>query len=100
MPAQTFLPGPAPNTVINHTGQILPVPHGWELLTPGDAALTRRVKAAGEHWLVQEKVGRKVFSRGVSASAALFWNFWASTSAGPKRPSSRGCATTRRPTTR
>ena len=30
MPAQTFLPGPTPNTVRSHTGQILPVPHGWE----------------------------------------------------------------------
>ena len=40
------------------------------LLPPGEAALTRRVKAAGEHWGVQEKKGRKVFSRGVWAAAA------------------------------
>jgi len=39
------------------------------LLPPGDAALTRRVKAAGDHWVVAEKKGRKVFSRGVWASA-------------------------------
>jgi hypothetical protein len=39
------------------------------LLPPGDAALTRRVKAAGDHWIVQEKKGRKVFSRGVWAPA-------------------------------
>jgi hypothetical protein len=39
-------------------------------LPPGDAALTRRVKQAGEHWIVQEKKGRKVFSRGVWAPAA------------------------------
>jgi len=32
--------------------------------------LTRRVKAAGEHWVVAEKKGRKVFSRGVWAPAA------------------------------
>jgi hypothetical protein len=37
------------------------------LLAPGDAALTLRVKAAGDHWLVQEKVGPRVFSRGVWA---------------------------------
>lgn len=43
------------------------MPNGWVLLPPGDAALTRRVKAAGEHWVVQEKKGRKVFSRGVWA---------------------------------
>jgi hypothetical protein len=38
------------------------------LLPPGDAALTRRIKATGEYWAVQEKRGRKVFSRGVWAS--------------------------------
>lgn len=63
----TFLPGPQPNTVRTPTGEVRPVPAGWVLLSPGDAALTRRVKAAGPHWLVQEKVGRKVFSRGVWA---------------------------------
>jgi hypothetical protein len=31
--------------------------------------LTRRVKAAGPHWIVQEKKGRKIFSRGVWAPA-------------------------------
>lgn len=67
MPSQTVLPGPTPNTVRTPSGQALTVPAGWELLPPGDAALTRRVKAAGEHWLVQEKVGRRVFSRGVWA---------------------------------
>ncbi|MFM7932284.1 MAG: DUF2293 domain-containing protein, partial [Pirellula sp.] len=46
------------------------VPKGWELLPPGDAALTRRVKAAGDHWVVQEKKGRKVFSKGVWAPSA------------------------------
>ena len=32
--------------------------------------LVRRVKAAGEHWVVAEKKGRKVFSKGVWAPAA------------------------------
>jgi hypothetical protein len=49
---------------------VLPVPEGWVLLPPGDAALTRRVKAAGDHWVVQEKRGPKVFSRGVWAAGA------------------------------
>lgn len=39
------------------------------MLPPGDAALTRRVKAAGDHWVVQEKKGRKIFSRGIWAPA-------------------------------
>jgi hypothetical protein len=49
---------------------VLTTPEGWVLLPPGDAALTRRVKAAGDHWVVQEKKGRRVFSRGVWAAAA------------------------------
>src|SRR5262245_44760994 len=61
----TFTPGPTPDTVRTPDGQILSVPEGWVLLPPGDPALTRRVKAAGEHWVVQEKKGRKLFSRGV-----------------------------------
>ena len=66
----TFTPGPAPNTVRSADGRVLTAPEAWVLLPPGDAALTRRVKAAGDHWIVQEKKGRKVFSRGVWAPAA------------------------------
>ena len=68
-PTQSFLPGPTPNSVRAADGKILTAPEGWILLPPGDAALTRRVKAAGDHWVVQEKRGRKVFSRGVWAAA-------------------------------
>lgn len=49
---------------------MLAVPDGWELLPPGDAALTRRVKETGEFWAVAEPVGRKLFSRGIWAPAA------------------------------
>ena len=66
----TFTPGPTPNTVRGGDGTILTAPDGWALLSPGDAALTRRVKEAGGHWVVQDKKGRKVFSRGVWAPAA------------------------------
>jgi hypothetical protein len=64
-----FTPGPKPDTVRTVDGKVLTAPAGWVLLPPGDAALTRRVKAAGEHWVVQEKKGRKIFSRGVWAAA-------------------------------
>jgi hypothetical protein len=63
----TFTPGPTPTTVRAANGQVLTAPEGWALLPPGDAALTRRVKAAGDHWVVAEKKGRKVFTRGVWA---------------------------------
>jgi hypothetical protein len=65
-----FTPGPTPNSVRSADGELLTVPNGWMLLPPGDAALTRRVKAAGEHWVVAEKKGRRVFTRGVWAPAA------------------------------
>lgn len=71
MPTETRIvaPGPSNRTVRTADGQVLQVPAGWELLPPGDAALTRRVKAAGPTWTVQEKKGRKTFSRGVWAPA-------------------------------
>jgi hypothetical protein len=65
-----FTPGPTPNSVRSADGQILTAPEDWILLPPGDAALTRRVKAACQHWIVQEKKGRRVFSRGIWAPAA------------------------------
>src|ERR1700722_15436445 len=69
MHGNIFTPGPTPNTVRAADGTVKTAPEGWVLLPPGDAALTRRVKAAGDHWGVQEKKGRKTFSKGVWASA-------------------------------
>ena len=66
----TFAPGPSPTSVRTDDGSVLNVPEGWLLIPPGDAALTRRAKAACDHWVVQEKRGRKIFSRGVWTSAA------------------------------
>ena len=68
--SDTFLPGPTPDTVRAADGRVLTAPDGWILLPPGDAALTRRAKAAGDHWVVAEKKGRKVFSRGIWTSSA------------------------------
>ncbi|MCA9033918.1 MAG: DUF2293 domain-containing protein [Planctomycetaceae bacterium] len=71
MPLQSRVtsPGPSNRTVRTDDGQILKVPDDWACLPPGDPGLTRRVKAAGPSWTVQEKKGRKVFSRGVWAPA-------------------------------
>src|SRR5689334_12750129 len=60
-------PGPDARSVRTTGGEVLQPPEGWVLLPPGDAALTRRVKAAGPSWTVQVKVGRKTFSRGIWA---------------------------------
>jgi TfoX/Sxy family transcriptional regulator of competence genes len=64
-------PGPDARSVRIPDGTILHPPADWVLLLPGDAALTRRVKAAGPTWVVQEKRGRKIFSRGVWAPQAV-----------------------------
>lgn len=72
MPDQTRIvsPGPRTRTVRGDVGELLVVPDGWALLPPGDAGLTRRIKAAGPSWTVREKRGRRTFSRGVWAPAA------------------------------
>ncbi|MFV8749888.1 DUF2293 domain-containing protein [Nannocystaceae bacterium ST9] len=71
MPSRTrdVSPGPELRKVKTSAGELLEVPADWELLAPGDAALTRRVKQAGPTWSVSEKRGRKLFSRGVWAPA-------------------------------
>ena len=66
---QTLIARPGPNerTVRLEDGSVLKVPPDWDLLPPGDAGLTRRVKASGPSWTVQEKRGRKTFSQGIWA---------------------------------
>lgn len=68
--ALTFAPTADARRVRAPDGRVHTVPEGWALLPPGDAGLTRRVKAAGPTWTVVEKVGRKLFSRGVWAPEA------------------------------
>lgn len=63
-------PGIRERTVIFPGGRIEEVPDDWDLLPPGDAGLTRRVKAAGPTWTVKEKKGRRTFSKGVYANRA------------------------------
>lgn len=72
MPTETRVvsPGPGPGSVRTAAGEVLVPPPDWELLPPGDATLTRRVKAGGPTWTVQQKKGRKTFSLGVWAPAA------------------------------
>src|SRR5947209_4316552 len=67
----TVAPGPDARSVRTADGKVLRPPEDWDLLPPGDAGLTRRVKAAGPTWTVQERKGRKVFSRGVWAPRAV-----------------------------
>ncbi len=68
-PSLTCAPTKDPRQVRAPDGRVLTVPEGWACLPPGDAGLTRRVKATGPSWTVVEKVGRKTFSKGVWAPA-------------------------------
>lgn len=65
-----YAPGPTSGTVLSPKGEVLTPPAGWVLVPPGDAALTRRIKAAGPHWPMQEKKGRKIFSHGIWTDGA------------------------------
>jgi len=67
--SRNVAPGPRARTVRTDSGEVLEVPKGWELLPPGDAGVTRRVKARGPSWTVKEKKGRRMFSKGVWAPA-------------------------------
>lgn len=53
--SNTFTPGPTPNTMRAANGRIVTIPDGWVLVPPGGAALSRRIKAAGDHYVVAEK---------------------------------------------
>jgi hypothetical protein len=55
--------------VLTTEGSVLSVPAEWDLLPPGDAALSRRIKADGPTWTVIEVKGRKRFSHGIWAPA-------------------------------
>jgi len=72
MPTETreVRPFSMPRRVLAADGRVLVVPDDWALLAPGDAALSRRIKADGPTWTVIEKKGNKRFSRGIWAPAA------------------------------
>jgi len=73
MPNQnrTLRPAPHPKLkyLIGEQGETIHVPEGWACLKPGDAAVTRALKALGPCWTVAEKKGKRTFSKGVWAPA-------------------------------
>jgi len=72
MPTETIevRPFSIPRRVLAADGRVLAVPDDWALLPPGDAALSRRIKADCPTWTVIELKGNKRFSRGIWAPAA------------------------------
>ncbi len=63
----TLAPTAIPAVFVSPTGTKHTPPASWACLPPGDAGLTRRVKALGPSWVVIEKRGRKAFSKGLWA---------------------------------
>jgi hypothetical protein len=63
----TLAPTANPAVFLAPDGRRLSAPADWACLPPGDAGLTRRVKAAGPWWAVIERRGRKAFSKGLWA---------------------------------
>ncbi len=62
-------PSSKPRHVVNARRVTIKVPDSWELLEPGDAALSRRIKKDGPSWTMKEKKGRRLFSKGIWAPA-------------------------------
>jgi Uncharacterized conserved protein (DUF2293) len=67
MTALVLAPTSDPGIFLAPDGKKMAPPMGWACLPPGDAGLTRRVKALGPSWAVIEKRGRKAFSKGLWA---------------------------------
>lgn len=68
---RTLRPAPHPKLkyLVTEDGDMIHIPEGWVCLKPGDAAVTRALKALGPCWTVVQKKGRKTFSHGVWAPA-------------------------------
>ncbi|MBM9605900.1 DUF2293 domain-containing protein [Desulfopila inferna] len=60
-------PGYRKGTVLSEDGEVLTPPADWSFLGAGDAAVTRKVKAKGETWVVQVKRGKRIISKGIWA---------------------------------
>lgn len=59
------------STLINQYGEKVTPPNGWEFLPAGDAGLTRKVSSQCSYWRVQQKRGRRTFSKGIWAPSEI-----------------------------
>ncbi len=60
-------PGKRPGYVNSFAGKEMKIPDGWELLPPGDAALSRRIKKDGPSWVVKDVFKKRLISKGILA---------------------------------
>ena len=54
-----------------HDGQTLTTPAGWIFVESGDAGLTRRLKAAGDYWLMVHRRRNRIEATGLWVAADL-----------------------------
>jgi hypothetical protein len=55
--------------LLDREGHTLTPPSGWAFLPAGDAGLTRKITSHSNYWRVQARMGRRVISKGIWASA-------------------------------
>ena len=65
--AETYEVWPVGKHHYRHGSDILEMPEGWGFVESGDAALTRRIKAQCEHWVVMGKYKNRVTAQGLCA---------------------------------
>ena len=54
-----------------HDKEMLTLPEGWVVVPSGDSALTRRIKASGEYWVILGKYKNRVTKQGLCAPVAV-----------------------------
>ncbi len=53
-----------------HENEILELPEGWIVVPSGDSALTRRIKATGDYWVILGIYKKRVVKKGLCAHVA------------------------------
>lgn len=61
--------GKTADIIYSESGERLVIPEKWSFLKAGDAAVTRSIKGKGTTWVVQERRGRRVISKGIWADS-------------------------------
>lgn len=64
---EEFAVWPVGKEHFRHEKEILERPKGWIVVPSGDAALTRRIKASGEYWVILGMFKNKITKQGVCA---------------------------------
>lgn len=64
---EEFAVWPVGKMHFRHEKDILELPNGWIVIPSGDSALTRRIKASGEYWVIMGMYKKRVTKQGLCA---------------------------------